>query len=73
MRLPDEVKKQVLVTPADPDDPFSVPVENPVARAQLDALSRQYGVVFEQSTTSRPTRGSSCSRRWNGRNPSPSK
>jgi Mrp family chromosome partitioning ATPase len=43
-----EVEREVLIAPADPDDPFSVPVEDPVARAQLDALSRQYSVVFEQ-------------------------
>jgi Mrp family chromosome partitioning ATPase len=43
-----EVERQVLIAPADPEDPLSVPEEDPVARAQLDALSRQYSVVFEQ-------------------------
>jgi Mrp family chromosome partitioning ATPase len=43
-----EVEREVLISPADPEDPFSVRIEDPVARAQLDALSRQYSVVFEQ-------------------------
>jgi Mrp family chromosome partitioning ATPase/capsular polysaccharide biosynthesis protein len=43
-----EVEEQVLIPPANPDDPESLPTEDPVARAQLDALSRQYSVVFEE-------------------------
>ena len=42
-----EVEDDVLI-PADPNDPNAQPTEDPVARAQLDALSRQYSVVFEQ-------------------------
>jgi Mrp family chromosome partitioning ATPase/capsular polysaccharide biosynthesis protein len=41
----DEVEATVLLPL---DDPEGLPIEDPVARAQLDALSRQYSVVFEQ-------------------------
>ena len=40
-----EVEATVLMPSEDPD---GEPIEDPVARAQLDALSRQYSVVFEQ-------------------------
>ena len=40
-----EVEATVLMPAEDPD---GEPIEDPVARAQLDALSRQYSVVFEQ-------------------------
>jgi Mrp family chromosome partitioning ATPase len=43
-----EVEAEVLIAPADPFAPDAQPTEDPVARAQLDALSRQYSVVFEQ-------------------------
>jgi Mrp family chromosome partitioning ATPase/capsular polysaccharide biosynthesis protein len=43
-----EVEGQVLIPPANPDDPESLPTEDPIARAQLDGLSRQYSVVFEE-------------------------
>ena len=42
-----EVEADLLI-PANSNDPDAVPTEDPVARAQLDALSRQYSVVFEQ-------------------------
>ena len=42
-----EIEADVLI-PADPNDANAQPTEDPVARAQLDALSRQYSVVFEQ-------------------------
>jgi Mrp family chromosome partitioning ATPase len=43
----DEIEDGLLVA-ADSDDPEARPTEDPVVRAQLDALSRQYSVVFEQ-------------------------
>ena len=44
----DEIEGELLIPPDDPTDPDARPTEDPVARAQLDALSRQYSVVFEQ-------------------------
>lgn len=43
-----EIEATVLIAS---DDPDGEPTEDPVARAQLDALSRQYSVVFEQYNT----------------------
>jgi len=43
-----EVEQTVLIPPADPFNPEALPTEDPIARAELDALSRQYSVVFEQ-------------------------
>jgi Mrp family chromosome partitioning ATPase/capsular polysaccharide biosynthesis protein len=43
-----EIEATVLIPS---DDPDGEPAEDPVARAQLDALSRQYSVVFEQYNT----------------------
>jgi Mrp family chromosome partitioning ATPase len=43
-----EVEADVLIPPSNLDDQGAAPTEDPVARAQLDALSRQYSVVFEQ-------------------------
>ena len=43
-----EVEATVLTPSNDPD---GAPIEDPVARAQLDALSRQYSVAFEQYNT----------------------
>ncbi len=40
-----DVEGTVLLPPTDPD---GEPIEDPVARAQLDALTRQYSVAFEQ-------------------------
>jgi Mrp family chromosome partitioning ATPase len=42
-----EIEGEVLI-PAASNGPDAPPTEDPVARAQLDALSRQYSVVFEQ-------------------------
>jgi Mrp family chromosome partitioning ATPase len=43
-----EIEGELLVAPIDNTGPAAEPSEDPVARAQLDALSRQYSVVFEQ-------------------------
>jgi Mrp family chromosome partitioning ATPase/capsular polysaccharide biosynthesis protein len=40
-----------------PDDPDGEPTEDPVARAQLDALTRQYSVAFEQYNTLQEDQG----------------
>ena len=42
------VEVEVLIPPADPFAEGALPTEDPVKRAQLDALTRQYSVVFEQ-------------------------
>ncbi len=44
----DEVEPKVLIPPLNPFDENAQPAEDPIARSQLDALSRQYSVVFEQ-------------------------
>ena len=49
-----EVEATVLMPPRTPD---GEPIEDPVARAQLDALSRQYSVVFEQYNTLKADQG----------------
>ena len=49
-----DVEATVLMSSPDPD---GVPIEDPVARAQLDALSRQYSVVFEQYNTLQADQG----------------
>lgn len=43
-----EVQQILLVPATDQFGPEALPAEDPIARAELDALSRQYSVVFEQ-------------------------
>ena len=44
-----------MLTPS--TDPDGEPIEDPVARAQLDALTRQYSVAFEQYNTLQEDQG----------------